>query len=33
MLEKMVIAQKDGRLKELKIFGQIALDGDFTFDD
>ncbi|CAD8049797.1 unnamed protein product [Paramecium primaurelia] len=33
MLEKMIIAQKDGRLKELKIYGQIALDGDFTFDD
>ncbi|CAD8048683.1 unnamed protein product [Paramecium sonneborni] len=33
MIEKMVIAQKDGRLKELKIFGQIALDGDFTNDD
>ncbi|XP_001347120.1 hypothetical protein (macronuclear) [Paramecium tetraurelia strain d4-2] len=33
MLEKMVIAKKDGRLKELKIFGQVALEGDFTFDD
>ncbi|CAD8052016.1 unnamed protein product [Paramecium sonneborni] len=33
MLEKMIISQKDGRLKELKIYGQIALEGDFTDDD
>lgn len=32
MLEKMMLVQKDGKLKEIKIFGQIALEGDLNDD-
>ncbi|KAM3137836.1 hypothetical protein pb186bvf_010079 [Paramecium bursaria] len=32
MLEKMIFMQKDGKLKEIKMFGQIALEGDFNDD-
>lgn len=31
MNEKMLLLQRDGKLKEIKMFGQISLEGDLIF--
>ena len=30
MVEKMMLVQKDGKLKDIKMFGQITLNGQFV---
>jgi hypothetical protein len=31
MIERMFLVQKDGRLKDIKMMGQICLEGDLQF--